>query len=703
MATLPPEPLSDPESLRAALMDNGAPPERPPRPRRRKGWSVRLTCSGVFLLAFLNLVVLALVGWPLIQMRLGLIPSPTGLPAPDLTTTPTAPPTSTETFTPTPSLSPLPPQDSPVPLSDLTLRGGVIILALREGVHTHLFAYQPEKLPLTRLTSGDWEDTAPALSPDGRWVAFSSDRNGYWDVYLLDLPSGEIQQVTESPEYDGAPSWSPDSLWLSYESYLDNNLEIMIAPADASQAPIRLTTDAAADFSPAWSPLGRQIAFVSNRSGENEIWIASLDVPGEDRYTNISQDARTTESHPAWSPDGMHLAWAAQKGGYHGLFLWRSDQPQNPPLAVGSGDWPLFSPDGGQILALLNDPYRSYLTAYEATAPGLALSPLALPGAVGGLSWRDVNLPWPLPEPYRAAIALTPTPLWVAQLAPSTPSPGGRENVVALPADVDAPHPMLLDEVDEAFVALRDHLGTDLGWDFLGSLENAYLPLTSALDPGLGADWLFTGRAFTVNTLPINAGWMVVVREDYGEDTYWRIYLRTRFQDGSAGAPLHDFPWDFNARFSGDTVAYETGGERLKAAPSGYWIDFSAYAAAYGWERLPALVMWRSAYPQARFNAFVQTGGLEWRDAMLQLYPPDVLVTPTIVVPPTRTLTPTPRWYQTPTPTLTDTPRPTYTPVTPSATPSATPTSAPRTPTPTRRTRTPFPTRTPTPTVTGTP
>jgi hypothetical protein len=261
---------------------------------------------------------------------------------------------------------------------------------------------------------------------------------------------------------------------------------------------------------------------------------------------------------------------------------------------------------------------------------------------------------------------------------------------------------MLLDGVDESFVALRDHLGTELGWDFLGTLENAYLPLTAALDPGLGADWLFTGRAFAVNTLPMNAGWMAVVREDYGEQTYWRIYLRARFQDGSAGAPLHVFPWDFNARFSGDTGAYEAGGLRLETIPSGYWVDLTAHVAAYGWERLPALVMWRSAYPQAHFNTFVQTGGLDWRTAMLQLYPPDVLITPTVVVPPTRTLTPSPSWYQTPTPTLTDTQRPTYTPVTPSATITLTPTVT-LTPTPTRRMVTLAPTYTRTSTLTDVP
>jgi TolB protein len=237
--------------------------------------------------------------------------------------------------------------------------------------------------------------------------------------------------------------------------------------------------------------------------------------------------------------------------------------------------------------------------------------------------------------------------------------------------DVQAPNPLLHDLVDESFQALRAAIANQSGWDFLSTLENGYVPLTAPLDPGMGDDWLYTGRAFAFTTLPINAGWVAVVREDFNGLTYWRVYVRARFQDGSAGIPLHDIPWNFNARYSGDTLAYEQGGDHLESIPPGYWIDFTRLAATYGWERLPALTDWRAAYASARFNEFVFTSGLDWHSAMLELYPPEVLVTPSPVVPPTRTPTLTPRWYRTPTPTLTPTPRPTYTPALPTPTPTA--------------------------------
>ncbi len=193
------------------------------------------------------------------------------------------------------------------------------------------------------------------------------------------------------------------------------------------------------------------------------------------------------------------------------------------------------------------------------------------------------------------------------------------------------------------------------------------MPLTASLAPGMGEDWLYTGRAFSFSTVPINAGWMAVVREDFGQQTYWRVFIRARFQDGTQGQPLTTLPWDFNARNSGIVQAYEAGGALAPTIPSGYWVDVTRLATTFGWERLPALGNWRTYYPGTRLNEFAMTMGLGWAEAMLELYPPEVLITPTAIIPPTRTPSPTPRWYQTPTPTNTATPRPT---LTPSPTPS---------------------------------
>jgi Tol biopolymer transport system component len=83
-----------------------------------------------------------------------------------------------------------------------------------------------------RLTSGDFDDREPAVSPDGRWVAFASDRNGGWDLYLLDLTAGEVRQLTQTASFEGQPTWSPDGVWLAYEYYAGEDLDTAFLPVD---------------------------------------------------------------------------------------------------------------------------------------------------------------------------------------------------------------------------------------------------------------------------------------------------------------------------------------------------------------------------------------------------------------------------------------------------------------------------------------
>ena len=87
-------------------------------------------------------------------------------------------------------------------------------------------------------------------------------------------------------------------------------------------------------------------------------------------------------------------------------------------------------------------------------------------------------------------------------------------------------------------------------------------------------------------------------------------------------------PWNFDARFSGNTTYYEQGGALEGTIPGGYWIDFTKLAIAYGWERQPSLSNWQHYYHGSRYNIFALTSGLDWEDAMLQLWPPEVFLVP---------------------------------------------------------------------------
>ncbi|HLO18563.1 MAG TPA: DPP IV N-terminal domain-containing protein, partial [Anaerolineales bacterium] len=239
----------------------------------------------------------------------------------------------------------------------------VVIFSYEEDGYAHLFAYIPNKMPLTRITYGDWDDITPAVSPDGKKIAFASNRNGFWDLYLLDLSSGDVTQLTNTLQYEGAPTWSPDGSFLAFEAYEDDNLNIVVGPAnDPLKDSIRLTASASADHSPAWAPDGRHIAFIS----DGDVILADLDQTDGSRFTNLSNTELASESHPAWSPDGKRLAWASssQSVGTSGIYVWDSSK-KVPAVWVGDGNWPAWDPSGDQIITTLAAPNSTYIIAYS--------------------------------------------------------------------------------------------------------------------------------------------------------------------------------------------------------------------------------------------------------------------------------------------------------------------------------------------------
>ena len=134
--------------------------------------------------------------------------SPTEIPLIVISTTPTLLPTS-EKETPSEEV-------------------GIIVFAMGDAGNQHLFVYHPNYLPITRLTHGDWDDSDPAISPDGNSLVFTSNRSGQWDIYILDITTDQTRRITNSEAYDGSPAWSPDGQNIVYQTKQGKKIDLII-------------------------------------------------------------------------------------------------------------------------------------------------------------------------------------------------------------------------------------------------------------------------------------------------------------------------------------------------------------------------------------------------------------------------------------------------------------------------------------------
>ena len=614
----------------------------------------------------LGLVLLVVVSLGLLSLSDGRKPDP--IPTFDPTLVAFA--TSLADSTASPTLTLPPPTASSTSAPTRTASSGTLFFAARSNGHSQLWAYVPGDARPIQLTGGEWDDRDPAVDPQGERVAFSSHRDGNWDLYILTLKTGDIRRLTQTAGFEGHPVWSPDGHWVAFEGNYDGDFDIWILPLDGDQSPVQLTNDPAADTTPAWDSGGRRIAFISDRQGSPDVFIADLD-RADDRFTNLTHSPQIAEGWPVFSPDGTRLAYTARGSGIDMLLVQDLTQLSQPPQQMGQGREATWSPDGRTLAAVLETPLGSFLMSYTSGETNYAPIGLSVPMTLLSLEWSGAGLPGEVEGYSKRLPALDEL---VAPAGANAGSSAERLSLIELQG-VQAPYPRISDSVDEAFNALRRRAATELGWDFLEQLQYAFVGLNDPLPPGFAYnDWLYTGRAFAFSEAAVQAGWVEVVRQDFGAETYWRIFVRVKDQSGDYGEPMRDRPWLFASRNQGDPAAYDRGGTLAEEFPKGYYVDFTTLAADYAFERLPALTNWRTFYPGARYSEFAMTEGLDWETAMLELYPASGIVTPTVFRTPTTTPTITPRptwtpwWWRWTTPTATRTPTlvpPTTTPLPP--------------------------------------
>ncbi len=190
-------------------------------------------------------------------------------------------------------------------------------------------------------------------------IAYASNRLGLSQIFLVDLASQAVLQITDMPEGACQPSWSPDGGKLVFTSPCKGMDEIYyggglyIINADGSNLK-PLKTVPGGDFDPAWSPDGNSIAFTSLRTGQMEIFTIRLD-DSSLIATQLTKGAPSVEARqPAWSPDGNQIVYAVKRLGVYQVWLMNldgADQKQIVRSGITFSDYlPTWSPDGGLIL-----------------------------------------------------------------------------------------------------------------------------------------------------------------------------------------------------------------------------------------------------------------------------------------------------------------------------------------------------------------
>ena len=188
----------------------------------------------------------------------------------------------------------------------------LLFCSTRHTPNPNLYVKHVLGTAVTQLTSDPSSDVHPAFSPDGGRVAFSSNRGGNWDIWIVPTDGQQPIQVTQSPADEVHPSWSPDGRQLVFCSLAPGGGQWELWVADARAGASKRFIGYG--VFPEWSPSGNRIVYQRARERGSRwfsIWTLEL-VDGEPRYpTEIVFSAGFAALAPTWSVDGTKLAFCA--------------------------------------------------------------------------------------------------------------------------------------------------------------------------------------------------------------------------------------------------------------------------------------------------------------------------------------------------------------------------------------------------------
>jgi tetratricopeptide (TPR) repeat protein len=210
--------------------------------------------------------------------------------------------------------------------------GGLLAFRNLDPLHLGLAILDLHSNSLSELTAHA-EDSTPAWSDDRQQIIFASNKHGdrKWRLYVIS--PGEVRGEGEEWVFGRMPAWSADGSRIAYhgcDARGDNCAIWVMQPGGFS--PAQLTTDPS-DTAPAWSPDDSQVAFVSARSGNWEIYVVDIATGQEERLTEDS----AFDVAPTWSPDGKQIAFLSNRQGAWAIHILEIRSGQVKKL-IATGD-----------------------------------------------------------------------------------------------------------------------------------------------------------------------------------------------------------------------------------------------------------------------------------------------------------------------------------------------------------------------------